>query len=185
EASEALARRLDAGGYAHSVAVAETAAGLATVYGVDAESAYLAGLLHDWARDDAPDTLLAEAARLGVEVTSVDRAVPYLLHARTGAAAVGEWFTWLSPDVINAISRHTLGSPDMSDLDAVVYLADAIEPGRDSAAAEGLRALVGTVPLFDLYGRAYAHSLERLVRERRRIHPGTVDAWNAIIGAKH
>ena len=48
KAEDALALRLDANGYAHSVAVAETAAGLAAVYGVDGDAAYLAGLLHDW-----------------------------------------------------------------------------------------------------------------------------------------
>lgn len=183
-ASEALAQRLTADGYAHSVAVAETAAYIAAAYGVDPESAYLAGLLHDWARDDAPETLLTEAVRLAVEVTPVDRAVPYLLHAHTGAAGVSERFAWLDHAVITAIARHTYGSAEMSDLDMVVYLADALEPNRASAFADELRSLVGSVELAELYERAYAHSLELLVRQRRRLHPRTVDAWNAIVEAR-
>jgi predicted HD superfamily hydrolase involved in NAD metabolism len=180
-----LANRLDERGYAHSVAVADTAARLADEYGVDREEAYLAGLLHDWARDDDESTLRSEADRLGIEPTTADEAVPYLLHARTGAAAVRERFPDLPGRVIAAIERHTFGAADMSDLDRVVYLADVLEPARDTPAANELRHEVGRIELAELYERAYAASLEHLVRGRRRIHPATAEAWNAIIEERY
>lgn len=181
EARAALATRLGERGYAHSVAVAETAARLADVYGVNTQQAYLAGLLHDWSRDEAGATLREEAARLGIEVTAVDEAVPYLLHARTGAAALRERFPELPEQILEAVERHTFGGPEMTDLDRVIYLADALEPARDTPAADELREQVGRSPLDELYERAYAASLEHLIRRRRRIHPATVDAWNSIL----
>ncbi len=184
EVRAALAARLDERGYAHSVAVAETAARLADEYGVDTDDAYLAGLVHDWARDDGPEALLAEAARFGIEPTAADDAVPYLLHARTGAAALKERFPGLPGRIITAVERHTFGAPGMSDLDRVVYLSDALEPGRDTPLANELRHVVGRVSLAELYERAYAASLEHLVRGRRFIHPATVEAWNAIIAER-
>jgi predicted HD superfamily hydrolase involved in NAD metabolism len=180
-----LARRLGERGYAHSVAVADTAARLADEYGVDREEAYLAGLLHDWSRDDDESTLRSEAHRLGIEPTPADEAVPYLLHARTGSAAVRERFPDLPDRIITAIERHTFGAADMSDLDRVVYLADVLEPGRDTPAANELRHEVGRIGLAELYERAYAASLEHLVRGRRRIHPATTEAWNAIIEERY
>jgi putative nucleotidyltransferase with HDIG domain len=68
EARAALAARLDERGYAHSIAVADTAAHLAGVYGVDRDDAYLAGVLHDWSRDEDPGSLLDEAVRSGLRL---------------------------------------------------------------------------------------------------------------------
>jgi len=181
EARAVLATRLGERGYAHSVAVAETAALLAEAYEMDPDEAYLAGLLHDWSRDEDAATLRDEAARLGIDVTAVDDAVPYLLHARTGAAALRERFPALPDRIIEAVERHTFGGPGMTDLDRIVYLADGLEPGRDTSSARELRAEIGRIPLGELYERAYAASLESLVRRRRRIHPSTVEAWNCII----
>jgi len=184
EVREALADRLGERGYAHSVAVAQTAARLADEYGVDTQDAYLAGLVHDWARDDGPELLRSEAERFGIEITPADEAVPYLLHARTGAAALAERFPGIPERILTAVERHTFGAPGMSDLDRVVYLADALEPGRDTPLADELRHEVGRVSLAELYERAYAASLEHLVRGRRFIHPATVEAWNAIVAER-
>lgn len=184
EARAALASRLGKRGYAHSIAVAETAARIATAYGMDADEAYLAGLLHDWSRDEDAATLRGEAARLGIAMTAVDEAVPYLLHARTGAAALRERFPVLSERILVAVERHTFGGPGMTDLDRIVYLADGLEPERDGVGTDVLREEIGRIPLGELYERAYAASLEQLVRRRRRIHPATVEAWNSIIGER-
>ncbi|MBW6468907.1 MAG: bis(5'-nucleosyl)-tetraphosphatase (symmetrical) YqeK, partial [Coriobacteriia bacterium] len=162
--------------------VAQTAARLADVYDVDPDEAYLAGLLHDWSRDEDGAALCDEAVRLGIEMTPVDEAVPYLLHARTGAAALRERFPGLSESILEAVERHTFGGPEMTDLDRVVYLADALEPARDAPATDELREQVGRTALVELYERAYAASLEHLIRRRRRIHPATVEAWNSIVG---
>ncbi|MDY0087399.1 MAG: bis(5'-nucleosyl)-tetraphosphatase (symmetrical) YqeK [Coriobacteriia bacterium] len=181
EVRQALACRLDEGGYAHSVAVAETAAQLAKRYGVDAQEAYLAGLLHDWSRDESAPSLLGEARSLGIECTAVDEAVPYLLHGRVGALSVKERFPGLESRIITAIERHTFGALGMSDLDKIVYLADTIEPGRDNPAAATLRDRIGKVDLAELFEQAYAVSVEHLIRTRRPIHPTTLDVWNDLV----
>ncbi len=83
-----LAERLSPVGLAHCHAVAEMAERLATIYGVDPYTAGLAGLLHDWDREVPKDALAGRAAEAGLMATDVERAAPYLLHARTGADAV-------------------------------------------------------------------------------------------------
>lgn len=180
-AREKLARRLGPDALAHCVGVAETAARLAMRYGVDVEPARMAGLLHDWAREDGREQLLNEALAAGLPVSDIDRTVPYLLHARMGAAAVRTEFPDLPEEIVRAVERHTLGAADMSDLDRVVYVADMIEPGRSFEGVETLRDAECEVSLAELYARAYATSLVHLIRTRRHLHPGTVDAWNAIV----
>ena len=181
EVEARIAERLGPEACEHSMAVARAAARLAEAYGVDPERAYLAGLLHDWAREMSGAELVSSAGEYGLEVSCVDGAVPYLLHARVGARQVAEEFSGIDDDVVAAVSAHTFGDVEMSDLTRIVYIADMIEPGRDFEGVEALRGAVGTVDLDELFARAYSETLYHLVRDRRHIHPQTVAVWNRIV----
>ena len=184
EALAAVQARLGRKGASHCERVAATAGDLAEVYGVDVDSARLAGALHDWDRDIPRSRLVEHARELGLEVTPIDEAVPYLLHARTGAVDVGRHFPGVSADVARAISLHTVGARDMTPLDQVVYLADMLEPGRDFEGVDELRAAVGAAPLPELFALGYRLSVMHLVRVRRRIHPETIEVWNALVAGE-
>jgi predicted HD superfamily hydrolase involved in NAD metabolism len=181
QAREALSKRLGPDSLKHSESVADTAASLAEAYGVDIESARLAGLLHDWSREDDDSTILNDAERAGLHLDPVERSVPYLLHARTGAMSVREAFPDLDDDVVRAVSLHTLGDVQMTDLDMVVYIADMIEPGREYRGVSKLRSAVGEVSLQELFTMAYAQSILHIIRRRKRLHPAAVEVWNAQV----
>ncbi len=185
EAAEALlAARLSPPAADHSRRVAETAGLLAARYGVDEESARLAGLLHDWDREQSSERLFAAAASAAIEVSSADATVPYLLHARTGASAVRETFPDLSEEIVTAVAHHTVGAVEMSDLDRVVYVADMIEPGRAYPGVEALRELATSAGLPELFASAYQQSILYLINSRKRIHPDTVSVWNALVAGE-
>jgi len=184
QAVAALTERLSGPALRHSLATGEEAARLAVLYGVDPETARLAGVLHDWAREESAEELLRRASEAGVEISEVDRCVPYLLHGPVGALQVQETFPGISENAVHAIARHTMGSRSMTPLDLVVYLADMLEPGRCYPEVDDLRALVGVASLRDLFGEAYAASIRHLVGRRKRIHPATVEAWNAIVAGE-
>lgn len=177
----ALRSRLSVASAAHCERVAATARELAVAYEVDPDICALAGLLHDWDRDLNAAELLATAERQGLEMGPADRAVPYLLHARTAAATLAEALDGVPDEVLAAVSRHTVGSAVMSDIDMVVYLADMMEPTRSFAGVEKLRDAVGDVPLAELFALGYQRSMMHLVESRRRIHPDTVVVWNAYV----
>jgi len=184
EALSAIRERLGERGARHSLRVAETAAALAETYEADIELARLAGLLHDWDRD-RPRAELVDAARdSGLEMTPIDEAVPYLLHARTGAAGLASAFPGIPAEVLQAVTRHTLGAPDMSPLDRIVYLADMIEPDREYPGVDALRDAVGHVALDELFTLGYQESLAHLVRDRRRIHPAALEVWNTLVAGE-
>ena len=177
--------RLSAAAAAHSVRVGDTAAALADRYGVDPDNARLAGLLHDWDRERNRTELLGDAERSHEVVDPVEREVPYLLHARTGAEGVREAFPDMPAEVLDAIAKHTVGALKMSPLDMVVYLADMIEPSRDFPGVAELREAVGSVSLEALFADAYRQSVMYLVGARKHIHPETVAVWNTYVaGAK-
>ena len=62
--------------YRHSLGVAQTAASLAAVYGVDVFEAYAAGLVHDWDKVLADDELVARAIRYQVPIEARLRSRP-------------------------------------------------------------------------------------------------------------
>ncbi|MGV8082893.1 MAG: bis(5'-nucleosyl)-tetraphosphatase (symmetrical) YqeK [Coriobacteriia bacterium] len=165
----------------HCDRVAEMAVTLASVYGADQDMARLAGLLHDWDREQKGSELIAAAEADGIEITEADRDVPYLLHAQTGAEALRRAYPWLPAEVISAVRCHTVGRADMGDLDMIVYLADMIAPARDFPGVEELREAIGVVSLGELFARGYQSSVMHLVRTRRIIHPDTFGVWNHLV----
>ncbi len=119
--------------YHHCVRVARSADILAQIHGVDPQKARLAAMLHDLARLYSTTQLLQECERRAMPIDAFERRNPIVLHAPLGAALARESFDVRDPDVLSAIAKHTLGAAEMSPLDCVVYLADALEPGRDYA----------------------------------------------------
>ena len=144
---------------------------LAERFGVDVKAAELAGLLHDYARDEDPAGLVATAERLGVPVIPIELEHPGLLHARVGAAMVRQDLPGLGEAVLSAIEVHTVGAMPMSDLDKVVYLADMIEPSRDFPGVEELRAACDTETLDECFRLAYGRTLRHLKERGRPVHP--------------
>lgn len=127
--------------YAHVVRVARLAERFAVRHGEDPARARLAGLLHDVARLYSAERLVAESESRGLAIDAFERANPIVLHARLGAEIVRERFGIHDPGILDAIRRHTVAAAAMSRLDTIVYLADALEPGRDFPEREGFESL--------------------------------------------
>jgi len=176
-----LEERLDDYGFRHSLSTADTARDLALIYQVDADNAYLAGLLHDWDRCILDDDIIARAKSYKLELSPEALEAPKILHAHTAAIAVHETFPELPAEVINAIAHHTVGVPDMTDLDKVMYIADMIEPLRTHPIIPTLREMVGTVGLDALFIQAYQKSMLYLINNLRVLHPDTCRVWNALM----
>ena len=177
-----LRERLGRRRFEHTLGVAGTAARLARTYGVDERKARLAGLLHDWdkAYDDAGIRVRVEELGLAVD-PYVFEEMPWLLHGPTAAAELERAYPDLPADVVQAIARHTAAAVGMSDLDMIIYIPDAIEPGRDFDGLDELRALIGTASLDELFVQTFQHILLTLVERRRRLHPATVEVWNHYV----
>ncbi len=127
--------------FAHVLRVARLAERLAIAHGVDPLRARLAGLLHDLARLYPAERVLRECERRGMEIDAFERANPIVLHARLGAELARERFGVEDPGVLSAIRKHTVADGVMTPLDAVVYLADGLEPGRTFPERPALAAL--------------------------------------------
>ena len=164
--------------YEHSLGVAQTAVELAETYGVDTFLAAATGLLHDWDKVLDDGELLARAAQYRIPVSGSPAAAVGLLHGPVAAFELPQIFPDLPSEVWQAVARHTIGAADMTPLDMVVFIADAIEPHRHGAYADELRAQVGKVSLTELFFQCFAQGLVYVISGGRYLYPTAVDIYN-------
>lgn len=115
----------------HALAVASVARHLAQTRGLDAEAAFVAGLLHDIGKmalsqsleDQYPAVL--QAVEEGADFAEAERAVLGCDHAEVGAEAARRWS--LPEPLVQAIEHHhrpdEVAEPGLAD---VVHVADAL-----------------------------------------------------------
>lgn len=116
--------------YKHTLGVAYTAASMAMCHNVDVDDAFLAGLLHDSAKYFSDEKMIEVCEQHGLPISDVERRNPYLLHGKAGANIAKEKYNIEKDDILNAVTYHTTGRPNMSMLEQIIFVADYIEPGR-------------------------------------------------------
>ena len=117
--------------YLHTIRVRDVAIDLANIYGVDPEKAEIAGFLHDCAKIRDEKKLIKEAKNQGLLITEEMKRAPQIIHSHLGRVMAKNLYGIDDEDILNAISYHTTGRPNMSDLEKIIFLADYIEPMRN------------------------------------------------------
>lgn len=182
QARKRLKERLDSKRYEHSLSVSDMAVRLARAYGVDERKARLAGLLHDWDKDYSDAEVRVRAQDLGVRAHPVVlESMPRLLHGPTASIDLAHEYPEIGDDVLQAIARHTSAEVGMTDLDMIVYTADAIEPLRPFDSMAAVRDRIGEASLEELFLATFQHVIAFLVEKKRRMHPDTVKVWNYYV----
>lgn len=133
EIQEKLCKKLDDKRYQHTLGVMYTSAALAMAHGADMERACLAGLLHDCAKGLSNKKKLKICKKHNIPVTPFEEENPFLLHAKLGAHFAKKKYGVEDPEILSAICCHTTGKPNMTPLEQIVYIADYIEPMRNTA----------------------------------------------------
>ncbi len=124
---------LDKDRYQHTLGVAYTASSLAMRYGIDIDRAFLAGMLHDCAKNIPNDEKFALCKKYKVKLTEVEKEAPYLIHSKLGACLAKEIYKVDDREILDAVRNHTTGRPGMSLLEKIIFTSDYIEPGRTTA----------------------------------------------------
>lgn len=128
-----LKNSLDMPRYEHTLGVMYTAGCMAMAHSYDIDKAMLSGLLHDCAKCMTHEERLTLCEENNVEVSKSELENKALLHAKAGAILAKIEYDITDEEILNAITYHTTGKPNMSLLEKIIYIADYIEPGRDKA----------------------------------------------------
>lgn len=183
-AKEILAGTLSAHRYQHTLNVADLCQQMAVSYGIDREKAYVAGLLHDCAKHMSGEELVAVCRENDYEPDDIQLKAVQLLHSYAGAFVARAIFGVEDEYILNSISNHTCGRPDMSNLEMLVFCADYCEVGRLFEDAAVTREILGRS-----LTEATLHVLKNVIEYNKAkgviIHPASIlarDYYEKLLG---
>jgi predicted HD superfamily hydrolase involved in NAD metabolism len=158
--------------FEHIMRVADLAREIAAANGLDAGRAYLAGVLHDLARDLPSEELL----RLAPPESELDADHPLALHGRAARAILeSEGFDDL--EVLEAVEDHVTGPRAQNPIALAVYVADVSEPGR--GVNQHIREMAFT-NLLSAYAEALFCKVTYLESHGKPVHPRTRAAFERL-----
>lgn len=178
-----VSKRLKPSRMKHTLGVMKKAKELSEIYGVSSEKAMIAAVLHDYAKNLSDDELKKYIEDRSIEVDKESNMNISLMHGIVGSYMVKEELGIEDKEILDAISYHTFGRENMSLIEKIVFLADAIEDGRDYEGVEDIREVSRT----DI-DRAIVLSIENtlmyVLKNGHIIHLNSVRLRNELINKK-
>ena len=162
----------------HILGVEQMSIELAIRHGCDQQKASVAGLMHDLAKFFPPQKLLAMAHQHHLELDDITRQNPHLIHADVSSIVAQEEFGITDPKILNAISNHTLGQPEMSKLSCIVFIADKLEMNRGDTEELNQMREVSNKNIYKGLAMVCNYSLAYLLKYDHMIHPRTIFTRN-------
>lgn len=185
--------------YAHTAAVAEEAARLGAVFGFSAEDVNrlrASALMHDITKLADYKKQLQYCEEFGIMIEPEKNVSASVLHGITGAAlAARDFADFADADILSGIRWHTTGRYGMTVFEAIIYLADYIEPTRTFDDCRALRQYfydrIGGCAseaerddiLRDTMIYSFDLTIENLLEDRRIIDSDTICARNYFIAS--
>ena len=166
--------------FTHSVNVADEAVMLAKQYCCDEQLAYIAGILHDVAKEFSKEEQLQIIADGGIILDNVQKNAPKLWHSICGSIYVRDVMGIKDNNIINAVRYHTTGRADMSLLEKIIYTADFTSPERSYDGVETMRTL-SRRRLEDAMLFSCKFTLENLSSKELAIHKDQLDCYNELV----
>lgn len=154
--------------YYHSLKVSECAENLAEKYGVNKEKAKIAGIFHDSTKEFDNFKQMEIIDKFKIELSEFELNEKKLFHAVTGKAYVENIIGIKDQDILNAIRYHTTGRKGMSDLEKILYVADAISEDRTYKGVDKVRAQLSKGIDYAVL-ETLAYTLKSLVEDRKSV----------------
>lgn len=166
--------------YIHSVGVMHKAEELARKYGqgINIKKVKLTAIIHDIAKEMSDKECYDYIEQHNIQIDDIERENTNLLHAIIGAEITKKY--GFDNEMKNAIRNHTTANINMSILDKIIFVADAIEPNRK------FKDLQYAIELADKsLDEAIIYILNLNIKEciekGKTIHPNSILARNEII----
>lgn len=178
---EYLKNNLSTKRYEHCLRTEKMAKKLCELHNIDS-CAILASLLHDIAKELSLDEMveLLDKNELAEAKGMISKSI---LHGFAGAKLAKKVFNIEDERILNAIKYHTIGKNNMTDIEKVVYISDAIEEGRNYEKVNEIREKVfeslDKGILFEL-----DYKIKYLVDKGVKIHPNSIEFRNSLMEDK-
>ena len=133
--------RLSEKRFQHTLGVCRAATEICELCGFDfVNEAQCAALLHDIAKEYPKSELISMISAEGFSLDEEDILSDGVLHSFAAVYVIKHDFPdFATKDILSAVYNHTVGAPDMSLFDEVIFLSDFIEDTRRHAPCIELR----------------------------------------------
>lgn len=181
ELTDWLKENLSEERYEHSLGTADSAKLLAEQYGENLEKAYVAGLLHDCAKCFTTEKLL-EIIEANLDIEEAEKENYKTLHAPVSAYVAKTEFGVEDGEILSAIRWHTLGNPNMTTFEKIIFLADKVENRtRETWYADPIRKFLKEENgLNKAMLQCYKQTIKSLVDRDLKICPLTIEIYNSL-----
>ena len=128
----AIKQRLSEKRYLHTLGVEKLAKHLGSVLLPDkVDELSVAALLHDVAKEMTYEEHVRLLENSDVQYTDEDLKVKPALHSIAAVPLIiSEFKEYATSDVCSAVTNHTVGAPNMSLFDEIIFISDYAEEGR-------------------------------------------------------
>ena len=132
ELKEIVKSKMSLKRFTHTLGVVEMSEKLAKIYNANIQKCKVAALLHDICKEMDMEYIKNICKNNFInELSEEDLENNEILHGFAGAYYVKNELGINDKEILNAIKYHTVGAKDMTLLKKIVYIADAIEYGRN------------------------------------------------------
>lgn len=170
--------------YIHSVGVMEMCEVLAKRYNADVETAKLAGILHDIAKEISSEEKLKYVEENNIQIDEVERINTPILHGKIGADIAKNKYG-VSEQIQKAIEYHTTTSPQMDIIAKIVYVSDKIELNRKSEDYDiSYERELAQKDLDKTIIYIINSNIKSLIKKNKLIHPKSIETRNSLMISK-
>lgn len=172
----------------HSISTANFMKKYSYVAGVDEEKAYLAGLLHDIARELNHDEVLKLSENfikrniINIQNFEEKKEYPVILHGIASAEIIIKELDIWDKEILEAACTHTLGGKNLSSIAKYTFIADFCEPLRKNRASKKvLKILIKEKDFNKAYLFTYKLMMTYLIKTNKILFKDTIEGYNEAL----
>ena len=165
--------------YHHTICVYELAVNLAKFYNEDIHAVSIAALLHDCAKCMTTEQSIKYIIKNKIKIKYYDFAITYLpqvLHSFIGADIAKKTFRIKNKNIINAIKNHTVGRTKMTNIEKIIFIADALSADRKHKLPVPKKDIFSN--LNNVFKLVLQNKIKYVVSNFQILHPDIVKIWN-------
>ncbi|MDR1418703.1 MAG: bis(5'-nucleosyl)-tetraphosphatase (symmetrical) YqeK [Endomicrobium sp.] len=177
-----LYKNLSPSRFEHSYNVAILAVELALKHNEDIFEAQIAGLLHDCAKNmDQKEMIKILKKNKDAKIFSdICKFSSQILHSFASEFTAKKEFKIKNKNILNAIKNHTLGRPNMSNLEKIIFVADCCSKDRKFKETKNICSLA-RIDLDKALVQALKVKIQFVTYNNAWLCPKTLDAWNFYV----
>ncbi len=173
---------------AHSISTGMFMRQYADIAGVDPDTAYITGILHDVAKELPNEemirlsTIMRDRNLYKIDYFDYKKANPSLLHGVAASEILYSDLNIKDIEILKAVAHHTTGGANLSMLSKFAFMADFIEPLREYKDSVKIRNIFVSERNFQkCLFLSYLSLLKNLVEKKRNICLESVEGYNECL----